>query len=38
VKGVDDVNGVGEEDAMALLASCVTERGGEMGFTEPDGA
>ena len=38
VQGVDDVDGVGEEHAHALLAGGVAERAGEVGFTEPDGA
>jgi len=38
VKGVDDVDGIGEENAQALLAGRVTERGGDMGFAESDGA
>jgi hypothetical protein len=35
---VDDVDGGGEEDVDALLAGGVSERAGEMGFTEADEA
>src|ERR1700675_1898724 len=35
-QGVDDVDGVGEENAHALLAGGITERGGEVGFAEAD--
>ena len=38
VQGVDDVDGVGEEDTNALLAGGVAERGGEVGFAETNGA
>ena len=37
-QGVDDIDGVGEEDAVALLAGAVAEGGGEMGFAEADQA
>ena len=38
VEGVDDINGVGEENAQARLAGGVAERGGEMGFAQSDEA
>ena len=38
VEGVDDIDGVGEEDAHALLAGSVAEGRGEMGFAESDEA
>ena len=38
VEGVDDVDGVGEEDALAVLAGGVAQRGGEVGFAKADEA
>jgi len=38
LQGVDDVDGVGEEYAHALLTSGVAKRGGEVGFAQTDGA
>src|SRR5438093_976282 len=35
-EGVDDIDGVGKEDALCALAGGVTECGGEMGFAEAD--
>jgi len=37
-QGVDDIDGVGEKDAVALLAGAVAEGGGEMGFAKADQA
>ena len=37
-EGVDDVDGVGEEDAVALLAGGVAKGGGKVGFAKSDEA
>jgi hypothetical protein len=34
-QGIDCVNGVGKKDAVAMLASSVSESGSQMGFAQP---
>ncbi len=38
VEGVDDIDGCGEEDIVALLAGGIAECGGEVGFAQADQA
>jgi len=36
VEGVDDVDGGGEQDAVALLTGGMAQGGGEVGFAQAD--